>query len=102
MDREQVQSEMPAFRAALDLVQFGVVLLDDELRAQFINRTFRTMFRLPDAKADSKPPFVALMYHGRDTRAYKMADGDAWTRYVAGRVAHMQARRRNAFDTTYV
>ena len=48
----------------------------DELRAQFINRAFRTMWRLPDAKADSKPPFVALMYHGRDTRAYAVAAGD--------------------------
>lgn len=68
MDRGQVQPEMPAFRAALDQVQFGVVLLVHELRAQFINRTFRTMFRLPDAKADSKPPFVALMYHDRNAR----------------------------------
>jgi diguanylate cyclase (GGDEF)-like protein len=78
-----------ALRAALDGVRFGVVLLDHELRAQFINRAFRQMWRLPDHKADSKPPFVALMYHGRDTRAYEVpaADLDA---YVAERVEHIK------------
>jgi hypothetical protein len=59
-------------------------VLDAELRAQFISRAFRKMWRLPDAKADSKPAFVALMYHGRDTRAYDVPESklDA---YVARR-----------------
>jgi PAS domain-containing protein len=47
--------------AALDQVDFGIVLLDAETRAEFINRAFRDYFSLPDEKADSKPPFVALM-----------------------------------------
>ena len=84
-----MRGHMLALRAALDEVRFGVVLLDHELRAQFINRAFRKMWRLPDPKADSKPPFVALMYHGRDTRAYDVpaADVDA---YVAERVEHVK------------
>ena len=36
-----------------------------------INKAFRRMWNLPDAKADARVPFVALMYHGRDTRAYQ-------------------------------
>lgn len=82
--------EKLAFLAALDQVQLGIVLLDHELRARFINRAFRTMFRLPDAKANSKPPFVALMYHGRDTRAYEIAVGQL-DQYVADRVAKVKA-----------
>src|SRR6185369_8385599 len=46
-----MRGEMLALRAALDEVRFGVVLLDSELRAQFINRAFRKMWRLPDSKA---------------------------------------------------
>ena len=46
-----VHHELATLRAALDEVRFGVVLLDHELRAQFINRAFRRMWRLPDAKA---------------------------------------------------
>src|SRR5580700_1752776 len=85
-----VHHELVTLRAALDEVRFGVVLLDHELRAQFINRAFRKMWRLPDAKADSKPAFVALMYHGRDTRAYEIPEAklDA---YVAERVTQVKA-----------
>ncbi len=84
-----LRGHLLALRAALDEVRFGVVLLDQELRAQFINRAFRKMWRLPDHKADGKPPFVALMYHGRDTRAYDVpaCDLDA---YIAERVEHVK------------
>jgi hypothetical protein len=74
-----------------------VVVLDIELRATFINRAFRRMWKLPDAKADAKPTFVALMYHGRDTRAYQMpvASLDA---YVAERVARVKAGNPKPLD----
>jgi PAS domain-containing protein len=60
--------------AALDQVNIGIVLLDSDTRAEFINRAFRDYFSLPDQKADSKPPFIALMYHARDTGAYEMPE----------------------------
>lgn len=85
-----IRGELLRLRAALDEVRFGVVLLDSEMRAQFINRAYRKMWRLPDTKADSKPAFVALMYHGRDTRAYEIPERDL-DAYVAERVAHVKA-----------
>ena len=85
-DREQVRSELLRLRTALDLVPVGIVLLDADTRAQFINRAFRRMWRLSDEKADSRPPFVALMYHGRDTCAYAVPANDV-DAYVARRVA---------------
>ena len=60
--------------AALDQFDIGIVLLDSDTRAEFINRAFRDYFSLPDEKADSKPPFIALMYHGRDTGAFEMPE----------------------------
>ncbi|SFN61997.1 PAS fold [Bradyrhizobium sp. Ghvi] len=60
--------------AALDQVDIGIVLLDAETRAEFINRAFRDYFALPDEKADDKPPFIALMYHGRDTGAFELPE----------------------------
>jgi PAS domain-containing protein len=62
--------------AALDQVDIGIVLLDSDTRAEFINRAFRDYFSLPDHKADSKPPFIALMYHGRDTGAYELPEDE--------------------------
>jgi PAS domain-containing protein len=62
--------------AALDQVNIGIVLLDAETRADFINRAFRDYFALPDEKAEGRPPFVALMYHGRDTGAFELPEDE--------------------------
>ncbi|MEK9279793.1 MULTISPECIES: PAS-domain containing protein [unclassified Bradyrhizobium] len=71
--------------AALDQVDIGIVLLDAETRAEFINRAFRDYFALPDAKADGKPPFIALMYHGRDTGAFELPEDELST-FIAQRM----------------
>ena len=75
--------------AALDQVDFGIVLLDSDTRAEFINRAFRDYFALPDEKADAKPPFIALMYHGRDTGAYEMPK-DELSAFIAQRTEMMR------------
>jgi PAS domain-containing protein len=75
--------------AALDEVDIGIVLLDADTRAVFINRAFRNYFGLPDAKADSKPAFVALMYHGRDIGAYELP-ADELNAFIARRMEMMR------------
>jgi len=76
--------------AALDQVDIGVVLLDSDTRAEFINRAFRDTFALPDEKADSKPPFIALMYHGRDTGAYELPEEEL-SAFIAARTEMMRS-----------
>jgi PAS domain-containing protein len=76
--------------AALDRIDIGVVLLDADTRAEFINHAFRRYFSLPDAKADSKPPFIALMYHSRDTRAYELPEEELST-FIARRTEMMRS-----------
>ena len=85
-----MRSQMLALRAALDEIETGVVLLDSEMRAQFINRAFRNMWKLPDEVAESRPAFVALMYHGRDTKAYEIAEPEI-DAYVAERIRLVQS-----------
>jgi PAS domain-containing protein len=85
-----VRADLLALRAGLDEVAFGVVLLDQGLRAQFINRAFRKMWHLPDAKADAKPSFATLLHHGCMTGAYEVPARDL-DAYVAERVAHVKA-----------
>jgi PAS domain-containing protein len=75
--------------AALDQVDIGIVLLDSDTRAEFINRAFRDYFSLPDEKADSKPPFIALMYHGRDNGAYELPEEELST-FIAKRTEMMR------------
>lgn len=76
--------------AALDQVDIGIVLLDADTRAEFINRAFRDYFSLSDEQADSKPPFIALMYHGRDTGAYELPE-DELSLFIAQRTEMMRA-----------
>ncbi len=76
--------------AALDQVDIGIVLLDSDTRAEFINRAFRDYFSLSDQKADSKPPFIALMYHGRDTGAYELPEEEL-SAFIAERTEMMRA-----------
>src|SRR5262245_23082516 len=56
-----VRGQLLALRAALDIIDVGVLLLDADMRSQFINRAFRQMWALPDTIADRNPAFVALM-----------------------------------------
>ena len=83
--------------AALDQVDIGIVLLDTDTRADFINRAFRDYFSLSDAKADSKPPFIALMYHGRDTGAYEMPE-EEMSAFIAERTEMMRVGDSTPID----
>jgi PAS domain-containing protein len=76
--------------AALDRVDIGIVLLDADTRAEFINRAFRDYLSLPDQKADSRPPFIALLYHGRDTGAYELPQQELGA-FIARRMEMMRA-----------
>ena len=84
-----LRGDLLSLRVALDEVPLGIVLLDASLRARFINRAFRAMWRLPDATADSRPAFVTLLHHGRDTHAYAVPDV-ALDTYIEERVAHVR------------
>jgi diguanylate cyclase (GGDEF)-like protein len=94
---EASNGDLAALRAALDQADYGILLLDRELRAQFINRTFRKIWRLPDHIADSKPAYVALLYHGRDTRAYAVQP-DVVDAHVAARAAAVRAGDERPVD----
>ena len=85
-----VRGQLLALRAALDVIDVGVLLLDADMKSQFINRAFRRMWALPDTVADRNPAFVALMYHGRDTKAYEI-DAKNVDAYVAERVRLVRA-----------
>lgn len=75
--------------AALDEVDIGIVLLGADTRAEFINRAFRDYFALPDKMAESRPPFIALMYHGRDTGAFELPE-DELAHFIAARTQMMR------------
>jgi diguanylate cyclase (GGDEF)-like protein len=98
LERERdINKELTALRSALDQSEVGVALLDSESRAQFINRAYRRLWRLPDEIAERKPTFVDLVYHARSQKAYAIP-ADQLDDYVARRTAIVQAGDERPVD----
>ena len=53
--------------AALDEVECGLILLDSEFQAQFINRAFHKIWALPELSNGSTYNFADIVEHGRRT-----------------------------------
>jgi diguanylate cyclase (GGDEF)-like protein len=87
--RERVETashELLILQAALDNVDYGVLLLDENMRARFINRASRQIWNMPDALAASRPSFTELMRHACDSGAFALP-ADKLDAYVEWRVA---------------
>lgn len=84
-DHARQRQEIEWLRAALSEVDEGIVLLDEKLRARFINRAFRGMADLLDEFADSKPSYVEILEHGRRTNAFEMDPAEI-ERYMRDRL----------------
>lgn len=76
--------------AAFDLVQYGVVLLDKDLKARLINTAFRRLWRVPDALASRSPSFRELLEHGW-AQGFYTAPAEQRDAYIAERLAQVQA-----------
>ena len=70
---EDLGAQVAALRGIVDELNVGIVLLDQERRVQFINRTFRRFWRVPAEMIESDLTFVRLMYHGRGMKAYAVS-----------------------------
>ena len=65
-------SETDVLRAALDEAQEGIIILDAELRAQFMNRSVRDLWKVPNELADSKPFYEELVREAKSTGIYSV------------------------------
>ena len=87
---EALNRELLILRAALDNVDYGVLLLDAQLQARFMNRSFRTMWQLPEIDPASAPSLVELIHAAGAAGCYTMPPeqiGD----YLEWRVARVRA-----------
>jgi AraC-like DNA-binding protein len=87
---EYLSFDLPSMQGIFDHVNYGIVLLDRDLRSHFINRAFRDIWQLPSEKADNQPTFAELVQHGRDTKAYAVP-GSQIDAYVSRRINLVRA-----------
>lgn len=81
---------LTTLRDALDLVEYGVVLLDENLRASFFNQAFRQMWAVPADRPPESYTFASLMEHGQRLRSYKIPP-EQMQSYVDDRIARVRA-----------
>jgi diguanylate cyclase (GGDEF)-like protein len=65
----------PMVMLVLDEVESGLVVLDKDFQAQFINRAFYQMWELPKLSDGSTYNFADIVEHGRRTGLYITAPG---------------------------
>src|SRR5215210_7649260 len=82
--------ELRLLKAALDAVEEGVILLDSELRARFMNRAVRKLWRVPDALAEGQPHYSELLNDVHKTHAYGVPPEELGA-YIAHRLAAVTA-----------
>ena len=73
---EPIEVTLNALIDALDHVDFGIVLLDNDLSIRFINRAFGEMWAFPDHLMQAGLQFRDLMMHAAVNDWYAMPDAD--------------------------
>ena len=98
--RERVEvasKELHILQAALDHVDYGVILLDENLRARFINSASRKLWSISDGLAASRPHFRDLMRNACSTGAFTLPAA-ALDAYIDERVALVGAGNETPID----
>jgi diguanylate cyclase (GGDEF)-like protein len=98
--REKVEitnGELMRLHAALDRVDYGIVLLDEELRAQFMNRAYLRLFDLPAEQIKPGVAFTDLLRYVRET-ALVALPRDELEHYITHRLDQMRDRIETRAD----
>jgi signal transduction histidine kinase len=76
-------------QVVLDTIDYGVLILDPELRARMYNRAFRDLWELPDKVLRARPTLEELLL-GYGGRGLHGVPEEEWDDYVARRMAEVR------------
>ena len=76
------------FGAVLDRIDYGILLLDPDLRARAANRAFKNMWHIPDDLVARQSTLAEIIDHNRDTGLHieGSVSVDEWNAYVQQQV----------------
>jgi signal transduction histidine kinase len=77
-------------QVVLDTIEYGVLILDPQLRVRMHNRELRDLWRLSEDDLRSRPSFVEVLQAIRGRGLHSVSDAE-WPGYVERRVAEVQA-----------
>lgn len=90
--KSQMDKWLETLRDALDLVEYGVVLLDEDLNTRFINQAFREMWAFPQTSQGEVRSFESILHHGNAQGHYNVPENGV-AAYLADRIARVRAGR---------
>ncbi|MEN3364318.1 MAG: hypothetical protein V7606_1592 [Burkholderiales bacterium] len=82
-----MNSWLKTLRDALNLVEHGVIILDNSLTVKFVNRAFSRMWGLPEAEAERTYAYSDLQRHFESMGAHQMTANDLPSYYIRHRIA---------------
>jgi PAS domain S-box-containing protein len=82
-ERDRILAE---FDTVLEAIDYGIMFLDADLNARFVNRTLRDMWGMDEAFIATRPSWTELMEYNRNSKIYDF-EGEAWDAFVAERTA---------------
>lgn len=90
------------FSAVMDAIDYGVLFMDDQLKAQMTNRAFREMWGMPEDFVRARPSFRELMQFNRNNNIYDVPT-ETFDQYVderenevrQGAIPPMEIERRD-------
>ena len=92
-DRVRTEKELHKtigeFSAVMDAIDYGVLFMDDQLRARIVNRAFREIWGISAAFVAEQPTMRELMEYNRYNNVYKVPD-DEFERYMDEREARVR------------
>lgn len=94
---EATAAELATLYAALDNIENGVILLDDELRTQYANPAVHAMFRSPRKFVDGKPLYAEMLEHARRSGAYAVSPEEL-RQYISERLAWVMSGDHTPID----
>jgi len=86
------------FDAVLDAIDYGIILMNPDLRATIVNRTFREMWGISDDFIRARPTMAEFIRHIQRTYKLYIVPDDEFEDYVARRVDRVQSGQ--AFEGT--
>jgi len=86
---ENLARTLNELSAVMESIDYGIVFMDSDLRARFINRAFQDMWDLPDEFVAQEPTMTELMSYNRHNEVYPVSD-EKFDGYVERRVARVR------------
>jgi len=86
---EVEEKNLRELHALLETIDYGVLMLEPDLRVRIHNRAYRQMWDMPEDLMAQRPSFREILEHNRHRGIYDVPD-DRWDDYVGDRLEELR------------